>query len=281
MSQGDKDTGGQENLGVRRACKTGKYGETKGIFKAALESRTTRHSANMYPGGKGNQKTLGVGCVRKGAKMATGGSDKTPRESPMGKVADMALVQASDVALEKKVAGGQQDPGLGCARKADKYGETEGAVKAASEICTTRHGTDMAPEGIVDQKTPRVGGAHKKRQYGNPGEQRNPQGKKTGTTKDAALENINPRPDKVPALITGQEGSRVPRPHVSIPVYTPHGALSQKQTGSVGSPHIETRQTKAVANVGRNEDDRPPPPGLRDAHLGAKDTLGGGRQGNP
>ena len=68
-----------------------------------MESRTTRHSAKMYPGGKGDQKTLGVGCVQKGAKMATGGSDKTPRESPMGKVADMALVQASDVALEKKL----------------------------------------------------------------------------------------------------------------------------------------------------------------------------------
>ena len=62
-------------------------------------------------------------------------------------------------------------------------------------------------------------------------------------------------------------------------VYTPHGVLSQKQTESVGSPHRETRQTKGVATLGRNEEDQPPPSGLRGSNLGAKETLWGGGKG--
>ena len=71
---------------------------------------------------------------------------------------------------------------------------------------------------------------------------------------EVAKGNIIPRPDKAPTLIIGQAGSGGPRPHVSIPINTPHGVLSQKKTDSVGSPLRETRQTKGAAILGRNGD---------------------------
>ena len=179
--------------------------------------------------------------------MATRGSGKPPRKSPMVTVADMASVQ--------------QDPGVGCASKTGKDGKTEGTVKAASESCTAIHGTEISPEGIRDQKTLGIGRFCKVAEVATRGSVRPPR-KTLGTTNDVVLGNIKPLPEKVPVLLTVKAGSRGPRPQVSIPVSTTRGVLSQKQTESVGSPHRETLQTKVVTTLGRNKDNHPPPPGL-------------------
>ena len=145
----------------------------------------------------------------------------------MGTVADMTSVKASDVAFGQKVAGGQQEPGVGCASKTGKDGKTEGTVKAASESCTAIHGTEISPEGIRDQKTLGIGRFCKVAKVATMGSVRPPR-KTIGTTNDVVLGNIKPLPEKVPALLTGQSGSGEARPHMLIPVYTPHGVLSQK-----------------------------------------------------
>ena len=193
-----------------------------------MESRTNRHGAKMTPGEKGEQKTLGNRCVQKGAYMATGGSSKPPRKNLTGTVAYMALGQAEDVDLGKNVVGGQQDPGVGCASKTGKDGDTEGAIKAALESRIARNGADMAPEGIAHQKTPGVGGVRKGADMVTGGSNGPPRGKTPGTTNDEDLHKIKPRPNRVPTMLTGQAGSGGPWPHMSIIVTTTYGALSQK-----------------------------------------------------
>ena len=79
---------------------------------------------------------------------------------------------------------------------------------------------------------------------------------------EVAKGNIIPRPDKAPTLLIGQAGSGVPPTHVLIPISTPHGALSQKNTDFGSFPLRETRQTKVSAILGRNGD--------RGTQLGAK-----------
>ena len=60
-------------------------------------------------------------------------------------------------------------------------------------------------------------------------------GVQKGTTRDAAIVNTLPRPEKVSALLTGQSGKGGPRPHVLIPINIPPGTIIKKD-GLCGIP---------------------------------------------
>ena len=87
-----------------------------------------------------------------------------------------------------------------------------------------------------------------------------------------ALGNISTWSYMVPTLPTGQSGIGSRWPHLSIPITTPHGALSQIKMGSMGSPLGFTRPTKGAGSriggqsVLRNDEDPPQAPGLGGSH---------------
>ena len=79
---------------------------------------------------------------------------------------------------------------------------------------------------------------------------------------DVKIASILPQPERIPTPILGKKGSGDPRPHVSIPISAPHGALCSKTTISSGFSPREKSLNTVICTLGRKGD--------RGTMLGAK-----------